>query len=58
MPEISNNLGVILVQAKEQFKKALAQKPDYIDAKENLKNKSPKMITCFPFRYNNTRTNY
>jgi glycosyltransferase involved in cell wall biosynthesis len=64
MPEISNNLGVVFFstgkinQAKEQFKKALTQKPDYIDAKENLKNKSPNLITNFPFRYNSTRSDY
>lgn len=64
MPEISNNLGVGFFstgktnQAKELFAKALIQKPDYIDAKENLKNISPNLITSFPFRYNNTRSNY
>lgn len=64
MPEISNNLGVGFSrtgkknQAKELFTKALIQKPDYIDAEENLKNISPNLITTFPFRYNNIRSNY
>lgn len=64
MPETSNNLGVGFSrtgktnQAKELFAKALILKPDYIDAEENLKNISPNLITSFPFRYNNTRSNY
>ena len=64
MPEISNNLGVVFFstgkinQAKEQFKKALIQKPDYIDAEENLQSTSPNLITNFPFRYNSTRSDY
>ena len=64
MPEISNNLGIVFFstgrinQAKEQFKKALTQKPDYIDAEVNLQSTSPNLITNFPFRYNSTRSDY
>ena len=63
-PEITNNLGVAFTsagktnQAKKLFKMALTQMPDYMDAKENLTNFTPKLITSFPFRCNRTRTIY
>ena len=64
MPEVSNNLGVCFFRigrkfhAKKLFEKALTQKHNYLDAKENLKSLTPKSITRFPFRCNSTRSNY